>query len=134
VRFFSFVCLIFETILKVHLYANKKDFRHSWFFECVQSWVLSRLDDSKNSSSFVFVLELEKGSLSYALWVSGMIFMHFPEVKILRSFMLFMGSFIGYLSSFMIFIVTMKGLVLDFTQSKFWIVYGLISIYCKINL
>jgi hypothetical protein len=77
------------------------------------------LDDSKNSSSFVFVLELEKGSLSYALWVSGMIFMHFPEVKILRSFMLFMGSFIGYLSSFMIFIVTMKGLGLDFTQSKF---------------
>jgi hypothetical protein len=34
----------------------------------------------------------------------------------------------------MIFIVTMKGLGLDFTQSKFWIVYGLISIYCKINL
>jgi len=44
-----FVCLRIWNYLKSTSLCLKKDFRHSWFFEYVQSWILSRLGDSKNS-------------------------------------------------------------------------------------
>lgn len=116
--FILFVCLIFETILKVHLYVKRKISDIFLIFGMRTIVAFSRLYDSKNSS-FLYFLQSLRRVFKLSPWISGMIFSQIPEVKILRSFMYFMGSFIGYLSSLVIFIVTMKGLVvLDFNQSN----------------
>jgi hypothetical protein len=49
--FKEFVRLLFETILKVHLYAKER-FQTFLIFG-IRTIVVSRLSDSKNSSSFI---------------------------------------------------------------------------------